>query len=156
MGKGHFGPRASAGAEPLTLGFDVNVGGASIGAVLLNSTLVTFQVRIQTAGGGHGGSGGGGGSGGTGNSGGTGGTPSNSSQGRGGNGGSGGNGGAGGCGGGGGGGPSIGIWGTGTGSRYREMTPVTFLIGAGGGGGSSCGPSGNTGTEGNARQAFPD
>ena len=32
VGKGHFGPRASAGAEPLTLGFDVNVGGASIGA----------------------------------------------------------------------------------------------------------------------------
>lgn len=32
VGKGHFGPRASAGAEPLTLGFDANVGGASIGA----------------------------------------------------------------------------------------------------------------------------
>jgi arylsulfatase A-like enzyme len=32
VGKGHFGPRASAGAEPRNLGFDVNVGGASIGA----------------------------------------------------------------------------------------------------------------------------
>jgi arylsulfatase A-like enzyme len=32
VGKGHFGPRDSEGAEPLNLGFDVNVGGASIGA----------------------------------------------------------------------------------------------------------------------------
>ncbi|MCC6509365.1 MAG: sulfatase [Pirellulaceae bacterium] len=32
VGKGHFGPRNSEGAEPLNLGFDVNVGGASIGA----------------------------------------------------------------------------------------------------------------------------
>ncbi len=32
VGKGHFGPRESAGAEPRNLGFDVNVGGASIGA----------------------------------------------------------------------------------------------------------------------------
>jgi len=32
IGKGHFGPRASQGAEPRNLGFDVNVGGASIGA----------------------------------------------------------------------------------------------------------------------------
>ena len=32
VGKGHFGPRASDGAEPLKLGFDTNVGGASIGA----------------------------------------------------------------------------------------------------------------------------
>ena len=32
VGKGHFGPRGSEGAEPLTLGFDTNVGGASIGA----------------------------------------------------------------------------------------------------------------------------
>ena len=32
VGKGHFGPRASEGADPLNLGFDVNVGGASIGA----------------------------------------------------------------------------------------------------------------------------
>lgn len=32
VGKGHFGPRGSQGADPLNLGFDVNVGGASIGA----------------------------------------------------------------------------------------------------------------------------
>jgi len=32
VGKGHFGPRTSPGAEPRNLGFDVNVGGASIGA----------------------------------------------------------------------------------------------------------------------------
>lgn len=32
VGKGHFGPRTSAGADPLNLGFDVNVGGASFGA----------------------------------------------------------------------------------------------------------------------------
>jgi arylsulfatase A-like enzyme len=32
VGKGHFGPRESEGAEPRNLGFDVNVGGASIGA----------------------------------------------------------------------------------------------------------------------------
>lgn len=31
VGKGHLGPRGSDGADPLTLGFDVNVGGASIG-----------------------------------------------------------------------------------------------------------------------------
>jgi len=32
VGKGHFGPRNSDGADPTKLGFDVNVGGASIGA----------------------------------------------------------------------------------------------------------------------------
>lgn len=32
VGKGHLGPRASDGADPRNLGFDVNVGGASIGA----------------------------------------------------------------------------------------------------------------------------
>ena len=32
VGKGHFGPRRFEGAEPLNLGFDVNVGGASFGA----------------------------------------------------------------------------------------------------------------------------
>lgn len=32
VGKGHFGPRDSEGAEPLNLGFDVNVAGCSIGA----------------------------------------------------------------------------------------------------------------------------
>ena len=32
VGKGHFGPRAFAGAEPKNLGFDINVGGASFGA----------------------------------------------------------------------------------------------------------------------------
>lgn len=32
VGKGHFGPRSSPGADPRNLGFDVNVGGASIGA----------------------------------------------------------------------------------------------------------------------------
>lgn len=32
VGKGHFGPRDAAGADPLNLGFDRNVGGASFGA----------------------------------------------------------------------------------------------------------------------------
>ena len=32
VGKGHFGPRAFAGADPGNLGFEVNVAGASIGA----------------------------------------------------------------------------------------------------------------------------
>ncbi len=32
VGKGHFGPRESEGADPRNLGFDKNVGGASIGA----------------------------------------------------------------------------------------------------------------------------
>ncbi len=32
VGKGHFGPDDHEGAEPLNLGFDVNVGGASFGA----------------------------------------------------------------------------------------------------------------------------
>jgi arylsulfatase A-like enzyme len=32
VGKAHFGPRAFAGADPVNLGFDVNIAGASIGA----------------------------------------------------------------------------------------------------------------------------
>ncbi len=32
VGKGHFGPRNSMGADPRNLGFDVNIAGASIGA----------------------------------------------------------------------------------------------------------------------------
>lgn len=32
VGKGHFGPRDSQGADPRNLGFDINVGGASFGA----------------------------------------------------------------------------------------------------------------------------
>jgi arylsulfatase A-like enzyme len=32
VGKGHFAPRDHPGADPATLGFDVNVAGASIGA----------------------------------------------------------------------------------------------------------------------------
>jgi arylsulfatase A-like enzyme len=32
IGKGHFGPRDTEGADPRNLGFDVNIGGASIGA----------------------------------------------------------------------------------------------------------------------------
>ena len=32
VGKGHFGPRDSEGADPSNLGFDINVAGASIGA----------------------------------------------------------------------------------------------------------------------------
>ena len=32
VGKGHFGPRNSEGANPLNIGFEINVGGASIGA----------------------------------------------------------------------------------------------------------------------------
>ena len=32
IGKGHFGPRISTGAEPMNLGFDINVAGCAIGA----------------------------------------------------------------------------------------------------------------------------
>lgn len=32
VGKGHFAPRADAGADPATIGFDINVAGASIGS----------------------------------------------------------------------------------------------------------------------------
>jgi arylsulfatase A-like enzyme len=32
LGKGHFGPRHAEGADPLRLGFDINIGGCSIGA----------------------------------------------------------------------------------------------------------------------------
>ncbi len=32
VGKGHFGPRAFEGGEPLNLGFDINIAGASFGA----------------------------------------------------------------------------------------------------------------------------
>ena len=32
VGKGHFGPRDTEGELPQNLGFDVNIGGASIGA----------------------------------------------------------------------------------------------------------------------------
>jgi arylsulfatase A-like enzyme len=32
VGKGHFGPRSSEGADPTKIGFEINVGGASIGA----------------------------------------------------------------------------------------------------------------------------
>ena len=32
VGKGHFGPNDHEGSEPLNLGFDVNIGGASFGA----------------------------------------------------------------------------------------------------------------------------
>jgi arylsulfatase A-like enzyme len=32
VGKGHFGPRDSDGADPRSIGFDINIGGASIGA----------------------------------------------------------------------------------------------------------------------------
>lgn len=32
VGKGHFGPNDTQGAEPLNLGFDINVGGSSFGA----------------------------------------------------------------------------------------------------------------------------
>ncbi|MFN9465471.1 MAG: sulfatase [Planctomycetota bacterium] len=31
VGKGHFGPRGSVGSDPTNLGFDINVGGSSIG-----------------------------------------------------------------------------------------------------------------------------
>jgi len=32
VGKGHFGPRSTEGADPRNIGFEINVGGASIGA----------------------------------------------------------------------------------------------------------------------------
>lgn len=131
-------------------------GGASIGLVLLSSTVIGHQLRIQTAGGGNGGRGAAGGGGGTGGGGGNGATSSSSTEGNGGPGGIGGPGGQGGCGGGGGGGPSVAVWGNGSSARIRESTPVSYAPGAGGSGGTSCGSSGASGVSSNLRSAFPE
>ncbi len=130
-------------------------GGASIGIVLIDSTISVHQTRVQTAGGGTGGAGGAGGPGGSGGPGGTGAPITSDTQGAGGNGGAGGSGSPGGCGGGGAGGPSVGVWGTGTSSVFREITPLIFSIGSGGGGGTSCGNNGSSGVQQNTVQAFP-
>lgn len=111
-------------------------GGASIGVILVNSTVTMQDVNIFTNGGGNGGRGGNGGAGGSGGAGGDGASNSDNKEGNGGRGGSGGTGGAGGCGGGGAGGPSVGVWGEGS-ATVRQRS-LSFALGSSGGGGSSC------------------
>ncbi|MGE0787228.1 MAG: hypothetical protein AB7S26_16270 [Sandaracinaceae bacterium] len=143
-GGGQGGPGGNQGAG----------GGASIGVLLINSTLVAQDLRIQTSGGGNGGLGRIGGFGGGGGPGGPGVVSGTTTEGSGGNGGAGGSGGRGGCGGGGGGGPSVAIWGNGTNARVRELSPVTYSPGPGGTGGGSCGNAGDPGISTNLRSAF--
>ena len=50
VGKGHFGPRDSEGADPLNLGFDVNVGGCSIGQPGSYYAKQNFGQKEKTAG----------------------------------------------------------------------------------------------------------
>ncbi len=49
VGKGHFGPRDSEGADPRTIGFDVNVGGASIGAPASYYGTQDFGLKTKNA-----------------------------------------------------------------------------------------------------------
>jgi arylsulfatase A-like enzyme len=49
VGKGHFGPRDSDGADPTKLGFDVNVGGASIGAPASYFGTQDFGLKTKNA-----------------------------------------------------------------------------------------------------------
>jgi arylsulfatase A-like enzyme len=49
VGKGHFGPRDSEGADPRHLGFDVNVGGASIGAPASYYGTENFGLKTKRA-----------------------------------------------------------------------------------------------------------
>jgi len=49
VGKGHFGPRDSEGADPRNLGFDVNVGGASIGAPASYLGTQDFGLKTKNA-----------------------------------------------------------------------------------------------------------
>jgi hypothetical protein len=155
-GTGRGGGGGGGGGQGGSGGGGGTGGGASIGLLLISSTVVAHQLRIQTAGGGNGGSGAVGGPGGNGGPGGSGATRTSNTQGNGGAGGPGGGGGSGGCGGGGGGGPSVAVWGNGTSARVRESTPVSYAPGAGGGGGTSCGSSGAAGISSNLRDAFPE
>jgi hypothetical protein len=154
-GTGRGGGGGGGGGEGGTPGGGGLGGGASIAVVLINSTLTLQAVRLQTVGGGNGGTGASGGPGGGGGPGGVGAPSGSSTEGGGGNGGNGGGGGTGGCGGGGGGGPSVGIWGTGPSSQYRELSATALAIGSGGSGGTSCGTSGSAGTTTNMRDAYP-
>lgn len=147
-GGGGGGGRGGAG------GFGGAEGGASIGIILLSSTVTFANVRVTTIGGGNGGGGGAGGSGGAGGLGGTGETTHNSSQGIGGNGGPGGPGGPGGCGGGGGGGPTFGVWGNGPTAQIQEISATVYTIGSGGSAGGSCGTVGATGQSGSLHNAI--
>ena len=142
---GGGGGGGGAGGTPGTGG---SGGGASIGMLLIDSTVNAVDMEIITEGGGDGGPGGRGGSGGSGGSGGAGQTSSSDLEGDGGDGGDGGRGGDGGCGGGGGGGPSVGVWRSGRGS-LNEITPTAFTVAAGGRGGTSCGVNGSTGLQSN-------
>jgi len=49
VGKGHFGPRDSDGANPGKLGFDINVGGASIGAPASYYGTQDFGLKTKNA-----------------------------------------------------------------------------------------------------------
>ncbi len=143
-GTGRGGAGGGGGGRGGNGGSGGRGGGASVGILLVRSTLNASGLAITTGRGGNGGTGGTGGAGGSGGSGGSGARSTNSREGSGGNGGRGGDGGRGGCGGGGGGGPSIGIWGFGSASRVVGSS-VDYTIGDGGSGGGSCGNAGATG-----------
>jgi arylsulfatase A-like enzyme len=49
VGKGHFGPRDSEGADPRNLGFDINVAGASIGAPASYLGTQDFGLKTKNA-----------------------------------------------------------------------------------------------------------
>ncbi len=49
VGKGHFGPRDSDGADPRNLGFDINAGGASIGAPASYYGTQDFGLKTKNA-----------------------------------------------------------------------------------------------------------
>ena len=119
-------------------------GGASIGLIVVDSTVALNNAVIAATDGGDGGAGGDRGTGGPGGPGGSGATTSSNEEGDGGDGGNGRGGGLGGCGGGGGGGPSIGIAGIGSAAVIRG-TAVTIALTSPGDGGASCGNSGATG-----------
>ncbi len=111
-------------------------GGASIGILLVDSTLLVDAVEVATVGGGGGGAAGPGGAGGQGGQGGDG-LPGGGNDAAGGRGGDGGTGGAGGCGGAGGGGPSVPVWGVGTARVVLGAGGAIWTPGAGGAGGAA-------------------
>jgi hypothetical protein len=124
-------------------------GGASVGLLLLGSSVELQGVSVVTGNGGDGGAGGDGGSGGLGGLGGAGGGGISSTffsgPDNGGRGGDGGQGGTGGHGGGGGGGPSVGI--VCRDGANATLTDVDYQIGRGGAGGDSQGSVGSAGEE---------
>jgi hypothetical protein len=140
-------------------------GGASIAILVTSSNLnLDYGVRIITGNGGRGGRGGLGGEGGNGAAGGNAGSGASNSNGSvgvfggfGGRGGAGGRGGLGGCGGAGSGGPSVGVFGSGSGTGivFEAATGTMYTIGTAGEGGLACMPNyGNPGATGAQSMTF--